>query len=314
MLFVVCGISIVILLFFYYYQGGYKESMINPPNILSIPSTQTSTISSSPSYLPIDNPPVPQDDFGFIITRHVNSSTTNKYWIHCIHCIRRHYKNKIIVIDDNSKSAYLKEPEEPFYNVEYIQSAFPGRGELLGYYYLYEKRFFKKAMIIHDSLFIKQYIDVNNIMDCKFLFHCDKHTWDDDAEITRCLTTLRNPSTLLTKYYEKQNWYLCFGVQSVITLDFLQRLQKNYNFFNLIECVTNRSKRMALERIYGFLCTLEKPELLTDPSIFGSIHSYMDWGYTYEQYINDMTHMNLGNYRYRQKLEKLKVVKVWTGR
>ena len=40
---------------------------------------------------------------GFIILRHVNSELTNKYWVNCYNCIRRHYpENKILIIDDNS--------------------------------------------------------------------------------------------------------------------------------------------------------------------------------------------------------------------
>ena len=36
-------------------------------------------------------------DFGFIITRHVNSFHTNKYWNHCIKLLRMYYplKNEI---------------------------------------------------------------------------------------------------------------------------------------------------------------------------------------------------------------------------
>jgi len=48
-------------------------------------------------------------NFGFIITRHVNSETTNKYWNFCIQSIRRFYPfKKIVVIDDNSDLRVLK--------------------------------------------------------------------------------------------------------------------------------------------------------------------------------------------------------------
>ena len=38
------------------------------------------------------------DSFGFIITRHVNSENTNKYWNHCVKCLRTFYPEKKIVI------------------------------------------------------------------------------------------------------------------------------------------------------------------------------------------------------------------------
>ena len=44
-------------------------------------------------------------DYGFIITRHVNSEKTNKYWNNAIICIRTFYpQKKIVIIDDNSNS------------------------------------------------------------------------------------------------------------------------------------------------------------------------------------------------------------------
>ena len=46
--------------------------------------------------------------FGFIITRHVNSENTNRYWNHSIKLLRRLYpNNKIIIIDDNSDKNFL---------------------------------------------------------------------------------------------------------------------------------------------------------------------------------------------------------------
>ena len=57
------------------------------------------------------------NEYGFIITRHVNSELTNKYWNNCVKCIRHFYPyRKIIIIDDNSKKDYLKS----FYNYENI--------------------------------------------------------------------------------------------------------------------------------------------------------------------------------------------------
>ena len=52
---------------------------------------------------------------GFILTRHVNSKLTNKYWIECVKQIRQIYKNNIIMTEDqkfnhliNHKCTYCK--------------------------------------------------------------------------------------------------------------------------------------------------------------------------------------------------------------
>ena len=57
------------------------------------------------------------NDYGFIITRYVNSELTNKYWNNCIKCIRTFYPyKKIVIIDDNSNKDFVK----PFYNFDNI--------------------------------------------------------------------------------------------------------------------------------------------------------------------------------------------------
>ena len=73
--------------------------------------------------------------FGFIITRHVNSKKTNNYWNQCIKLIRMYYPfRKIIVIDDNSNQFFIS-ADFQYKNVSFIQSEYPGRGELLPYIY-----------------------------------------------------------------------------------------------------------------------------------------------------------------------------------
>ena len=44
------------------------------------------------------------NDFGFIILRHVNSKQTDYYWKECYRCIRKLYPTqKIVIIDDLAK-------------------------------------------------------------------------------------------------------------------------------------------------------------------------------------------------------------------
>ena len=80
-------------------------------------------------------------NFGFIMTRHVNSATTNNYWNQSIRCIRRLYPDtKIVVIDDNSNYEYIT--EETLYKTTIINSEYPKRGELLPYIYFLKKKLF----------------------------------------------------------------------------------------------------------------------------------------------------------------------------
>ena len=48
------------------------------------------------------------NQFGFIITRHVNSVKTNKYWNISMKLLRRLYPHaKIVIIDDNSLQEFV---------------------------------------------------------------------------------------------------------------------------------------------------------------------------------------------------------------
>ena len=70
-------------------------------------------------------------NYGFILTRHVNSEQTNKYWNQCVKLIRTFYPlRKIVIIDDNSNQEFLK-AEHNYKNLTIIQSEYLGRGELL---------------------------------------------------------------------------------------------------------------------------------------------------------------------------------------
>lgn len=245
-------------------------------------------------------------DLGFIIIRHVNSELTNKYWKYNINNIRKYYNNKIIIIDDNSDKYYLNNLDVSLENCEIINSEYPKRGELLPYYYLYKKKFFKKAVIIHDSLFINKHIDFNYDK-CIFLFNFKRHERDNKDLIISLLKNLNNSDYLIERYLDINNkniWEGCFGVMSFISLDFLNLIQDKYNFFNLINYIDTREKRMCLERIYAILCFIENPKLKEKSSIFGTIHSYINWGYTYDNYINEKN----------EAILKLPVIKIWTGR
>jgi hypothetical protein len=131
------------------------------------------------------------NDYGFIITRHVNSEKTNKYWNNCVRCIRRLYPfRKIVIIDDNSNQAFVN-ADYDYKNVVIIQSEFPGRGELLPYYYFLKYAFFKNAVIINDSVFFHKRIHFEKFDKIKVLplwhFPGDKENVQNTMRISSCL-------------------------------------------------------------------------------------------------------------------------------
>jgi hypothetical protein len=252
-------------------------------------------------------------NYGFIISRHVNSEKTNKYWNNNVKLLRTFYPNKLIVIiDDNSKQEYVK-ADFHYKNIKVIQSEFPGRGELLPYYYFYKNKFFDNAIIIHDSTFIHKKINFEKILGHKVLplWHFDSDT-ENLQNTQRIASSLSNNIAIQQRLSLNENilglihlkWVGIFGVQSFINHTFLCQVQNKYNIFNMISVIKNRKDRCCLERIMGAIFSTEVPRLNIQKSLFGRIFDYQTWGYSYEQYTNDIKN---------GRLPKL-VVKIWSGR
>jgi hypothetical protein len=256
------------------------------------------------------------NNFGFIITRHVNSEKTNRYWNHSIKLLRFFYPTKkIVIIDDNSDTNFLKADYE-YNNLEIIQSEFPGRGELLPYYYFIKNKFFENAVIIHDSVFFHKRINFEVLNGTNVL-----PLWYFDADIENVSNSLKLIEKLKNKFniqdklnysivstfsiMSNKKWSGCFGCQSYINHNFLLHIENKYNISSLTNVVQNRADRCCLERIMGCIFCTEYPRTNKSKSIFGNILKYPLTGkYTYDMYKIDLEKGTL----------KRDVVKVWTGR
>jgi len=229
-------------------------------------------------------------ELGIIILRHVNNANTNNYWIECYKCIRKYYpENKILIIDDNSNYKFIT--DEVLYKTRIINSEYPGRGELLPYFYYLHNKEFERALIIHDSVFINKKVDLrfNNY---KMLWSFE-HNWDQIIDETIMIDKINNLE--LKQFYENKSlWKGCFGGMSLITHDYLVIINNKYDISKLLDCVKIRYNRCSFERVIA--CLLQKDGV--NESLFGNIHSYCDWEIKYED---------------KQKFN-LPFIKVWTGR
>ena len=231
------------------------------------------------------------DEIGFIILRHVNCEKNNMYWKDCYKCIRKYYpENKILIIDDNSNNNLIK--YEKLYKTLIINSEYPGRGELLPYYYYLQNKLFKTAVILHDSVFINKYIDFT-VDNYKFLWHFG-HRWDQIDDETRMINKF-NDLELMNFYKNKNLWQGCFGGMSVIKHEYLVEINNKYNISILLDCVLNRFNRMSFERVIG--CLLQKNS--KKKSFLGNIAKYCKWGIKYEN---------------KNKFNHLPIIKTWSGR
>jgi len=255
-------------------------------------------------------------NYGFIITRHVNSEKTNRYWNQCVKLIRTYYPlRQIVIIDDNSDKQFLK-ADYDYKNLIIIQSEYPKRGELLPYIYYLKYRWFPNAVIIHDSLFIHRRFPFEKMnVPVLPLWH---HFYDKEnlSNILRLASSLRHNRYLINKLNKKEEtvinlgfsndkFNLCFGGQCYIKLSFLTLLENKYGISNLVNVVQNRTDRCSLERILGLLFCEEYPKLIKINSLFGDImRQPRAFAYNYDDYNNDL----------KQKKVINPFVKVWTGR
>lgn len=240
-----------------------------------------------------------EQKLGFVIIRHVNSSTTDEYWKESYRCIRKFYNNPILIVDDNSNPQFLKEDIEVV-DCQTVKGEFPGAGEILGYYYFHKLHTFDKAVVINDRVFFNKKIDFSRTGEIQFLWSF-LHDFDQDKENISLISHLDNCGELVRTYMDKSQWHGCFEIMSVITWDLLNHINERYNFFRtVLKKINTHSERTLLERVYAVVCYTICADLsLRNSALFGNIHDYCRWGFTFDEYKQG-------------KSSDLPLIKVWT--
>ena len=237
------------------------------------------------------------EDIGFIILRHVINAETNCYWQLCYNSIRKHYpNNKIVIIDDNSNKEYLKSNIN-LYKTKIIESEYPKRGELLPYYYYNKNKFFKIAVILHDSTIINKYI--NFYVDSYAMLWDIDHDCDDVDNDTYIINHFNSPELSLF-YHNKLHWKGCFGSMTVIKHSFLSSINDIFNFNTLLPLILTRKDRCSLERVIA--CIFQYKDKYS--CLISCITNLrMAFQLNYENYINNSNMYN-----------NMSIVKYWSGR
>ena len=244
--------------------------------------------------------------FGFIILRNVQNVITNNYWIECYYCIRRFYPyHKIVIIDDNS-NYYFIDTNVKLTNTIIIQSEYKKRGELLPYIYFLQYKWFDKAVILHDSVFIQKYIPFE-YFENQSLWYFQNSVSRLHKEETKFIQKCKNSHKLL-KIYNENKWKGCFGGMTIIHYSVVLEINEKFHIFStLLKYIKTRQDRMYFERILGVVLYYyhKKSNNTDNNSVFGNIQTYCEWGYTYQMYIDD---------KIDKKIPELPLIKCWTGR
>jgi intein/homing endonuclease len=135
---------------------------------------------------------------------------------------------------------------------------------------------------------------------------CFEHHWNSSVPEKNIISLLENNTHLQELYDNKELWKGCFGAMTFISYEFLKEINAKYNLYNIINYMQSRFDRTHFERILSVLITYEKYEKQSPltTSIFGNIHDYCKWEYTYTDYISDKMNNNIN----------LPIIKIWSGR
>jgi len=192
----------------------------------------------------------PIEDIGFIISRCVKTKEHNFLYKECYNAIRKYHPNvKIVFIDDNTDKAILE--NYPMTNVEIIQSEYPGAGEYLPYYYLLQRKLFKKAVLMQDSMILQTEIPFDTVGSYKFLFYYTPAEMDKPPN--DLIEKTKVPNELLSVYTDRK-WVGCWGSSIIITYDFLKKIEDEVGILCWKDLINNRDMRISLETAIALVC------------------------------------------------------------
>jgi len=209
----------------------------------------------------------------FVILRHIEKTTDNNLWITSYNSIRKFYRNKIIIIDDNSVINTLNGKLQ---NTDVVYSEFDGAGEILPYYYFLKEKWADKMIFLHDSMFLQRpFRDTELEAPVKFHWEFDKSEAYDQKKISIHLSLLKNNEELLEYIKNPTNvWKGCFGGASICDLKVVEELEEIYNVFSVMTMsIKTRNDRMLFERILGIILFAEN-RIDKNCSNFGNIVKY----------------------------------------
>ena len=245
----------------------------------------------------------------FVVLRNLKTTNDNNLWISCYNSIRKFYKNKIIIIDDNSQ---INTINGKLVNTEVIYSEWNGAGESLPYYYFLQNKWADCMIFLHDSMCMyRRFTDDELENDIAFHWHFshkDNANDNNTRKIKMHLALL--PSKELQEYATDNNaWQGCFGAASIISYDVVKELEDKYKIFStLVMNLRSRKDRQSFERIFGIVMYYEKKVDNSNCSNFGDIMKYPN---AFEAH-NDTVEKADNNIK--QTNYNTAIMKMWRGR
>ncbi len=213
----------------------------------------------------------------FVILRQLQTTTDNNYWISSYNSIRKFYKNKIIIIDDNSM---INTVNSNLVNTEIIKSDFNGAGEILAYYYFYKNKWADCMIFLQDTMILERPFESKELEgSVHFHWHfidssVDKHY----NKLMLFVSSLKNNSELVEDVTTSTRpWKGCFSATSIIHYSVVEILEDKYEIFSIfVLMIQNKKDRELFERLLGKILCVENFVDEDSCSNFGNITTYPD--------------------------------------
>ena len=243
----------------------------------------------------------------FVILRHLRTRSDNDLWISSYNSIRRHYTNKIIIIDDNS---LINTVNGKLHQTEVLQSDYAGAGEILPYYYFLMYRWANRMIFVHDTMFLYRPFHVEEVdTDARFHWSFVNSDTTSTARLQQIIPSLRNHQELLPYVSQPESWRACFGVAMVVGIEVVERLEQKYKLFSTMTMmIRNRKDREMAERLLGLVMFHEKIVSVETCSNFGDILAYPN------AFQSERSNLSTARYQLEQAGYNSALMKVWRGR
>lgn len=213
-------------------------------------------------------------DFGIIMGRFIgpNSPSSGELTQRCWKSIRAALPADvpIVIVDDHSKGPdpYANDPARlADRHLTIVTTKLEaGKGEFGLYWYFWTQRPFRRALIVHDSMYFNDLLAGDELRDTwtkplekghgiRMLWHFPRNQYDPPY-IPDLLAELPNRGAALEmlRMYQKRQFAACFGMSTLIDWEFLdQVLVGHYDWFSLLNVVKVRLDREAMERVMGLI-------------------------------------------------------------
>ena len=241
----------------------------------------------------------------FVILRNIRTVRDNDLWISSYNSIRKFYKNRIIIIDDNST---INTVNGKLVNTEIIKSELNGGGEILPYYYFLKNKWADRMIFLHDSMFINRPFKDKELEGTKFHWHFTSNGFDDYRKITNFISLFKNNKELTAFVADPDTkWNGCFGGASIMDLSTIEYLEEEYGMFTSLSfTIKTRKDRETFERILGIVLYYEGI-IEENCSNFGDIT-------VYPGAFDSQNNMETASHILGQRGYDTAIIKVWRGR